>query len=208
MRKKNTGMSSRDESRTSSTLLGRLAVSPPDEAAWNEFVDRYGPRVLKWCRAHGLQDADAVDVCQSVLTVLSVRLRRFEYDRSRSFRAYLRTVVTRTLHEAKSARVRHAAPGGDEAHTLLTSVEAREDLLRRLEEEFDMELLELAAHAVRQRVVPKTWQAYDLTAREGRPSLEVAALLGMRVGAVYQAKSSVMQMLQEEVRRLEGAQVH
>jgi RNA polymerase sigma-70 factor (ECF subfamily) len=197
-------MASRDESKTSSTLIGRLAVFPPDEDAWNQFVNRYGPRVLKWCRAHGLQDADAVDVSQSVLTVLSVRLRRFEYDRARSFRAYLHVVVRRAVQETLSSRAPRAAGGDSEAFGVLASVAAREDLFRRLEEEFDIELLETAARTVRQRVAPKSWEAYDLTAREGRPSLEVAALLGMRVGAVYQAKSSIMRMLQEEVRRLEG----
>jgi RNA polymerase sigma-70 factor (ECF subfamily) len=194
----------RDESKTSSTLLGRLAVFPPDEAAWTEFVDRYGPRILLWCRAYRLQDADAFDVSQSVLATLSVRLREFDYDPSRSFRAYLRIVVNRALREAMAVLARRAARGDSEAHRLLESVEAREDLLRRIEEEFDIELLETATRLVRDRVAPQTWQAYHLTACEGRPSLEVASHLGMKVGTVYQAKSSVMRMLQEEIHRLEG----
>jgi RNA polymerase sigma factor (sigma-70 family) len=192
-----------DDSRTSSTLLGRLAVYPPDQAAWHAFVDRYGPRILKWCCAYGLQDADAVDVTQQVLAKLSVRLRRFEYDPARKFRGFLRKVVGDAINDALSTRGRSAVTGGDEIDKLLSQLEAREDLVRRLEEEFDIELLEAASRVVRSRVAPKTWEAYSLTAREGRPSPEAAAILGMTVGAVYQAKSSVMRMLQEEVRRLE-----
>jgi DNA-directed RNA polymerase specialized sigma24 family protein len=82
----------RDDS-TSSTLLGQLAVSPPDEAAWSQFVDRYGPRIFQWCRAWELQEADILDVSQAVLTKLSVRLRHFDYDPSRSFRGWLRALV-------------------------------------------------------------------------------------------------------------------
>jgi WD40 repeat protein len=55
------------EARTSPTLLGRLRRSPADQAAWAEFVDRYGPRIYAWCRHWGLQEADAQDVAQAVL---------------------------------------------------------------------------------------------------------------------------------------------
>jgi RNA polymerase sigma-70 factor (ECF subfamily) len=199
-------MPARDDSRTSTTLLCRVAVYPPDQAAWNEFVDRYGPRILKWCCAHGLQDADAVDVTQSVLATLSVRLRRFEYDPARSFRGFLRKVVQDALHDAWSARSGRALAGDSGTSDLLSRLEARDDLVRRLEEEFDIELLEAASQNVRQRVAPKTWEAFCLTAREGRPSPEAAALLGMKVGAIYQAKSSVIRMLQDEIRRLEEGQ--
>jgi RNA polymerase sigma factor (sigma-70 family) len=200
-------MPARDDS-TSSLLLGRLALSPPDQAAWSEFVERYGPRIFHWCRAWGLQEADILDISQAVLTKLSVQLRHFEYDRSRSFRGWLRSLVRGSVQDALAARGRVFGTGTTDFLERLASVEARDDLVRRLEEEFDLELLEAAIRIVRQRVAPKTWDAYSLTAREGRPATEVAATLGMRVGTVYQAKSSVMQMLQEEVRKLEaGCQV-
>ena len=86
----------------------------------------------------------------------------------------------------------------------LATVEARDDFVQRLDEEFDLELLELATAIVRGRVTARSWDAYQLTALEGRAASEAAASLGMRVGAVYQAKSTVMQMLQDEVRRLGG----
>jgi hypothetical protein len=43
-----------DDAKTSPTLFGRLAVSPPDQAAWNAFVERYGPRILLWRKAWAL----------------------------------------------------------------------------------------------------------------------------------------------------------
>lgn len=75
--------------------------------------------------------------------------------------------------------------------------------MRRLEEEFDLELLDIAVKTVRERVAPRTWEAYHLTAHEGCPVPEVAVRLQMNVAMVYKAKSSVIQLLQEEVRKLE-----
>ena len=93
-----------DDSNTSRTLLGRLAVSPPDEKAWEEFVDRYGPRIIHWCRAWKLQDADVLDVSQAVLTKLSVRLRSLSTTPTGSFRHWLRTLVERTVVDLVGAR--------------------------------------------------------------------------------------------------------
>ncbi len=196
-------MPARDDS-TSSTLLRRLALSPPDEAAWGEFVERYGPRIFQWCRGWGLQEADILDVSQAVLVRLSIRLRRFEYDRSRSFRAWLRSVVRNAVQDGLTGRGPAVGAGTTDMIERLASVEARDDLARRLEQEFDLELLEVAIAIVRARVAPKSWEAYELTTREGLSPAEVARRLGMRVGTVYQARSRVTQMLQEEVRRLEG----
>jgi len=197
-------MAAHDDSNTSLTLLARLACSPPDQAAWCEFVDRYGPRILQWCRAWRLQEADILDVSQAVLTKLLVQLGRFEYDPAGSFRNWLRTLVERATLDLLSARGRILGGRTEETVQILSNLEARDDLVRRLEEEFDLELLEAAAQVIRDRVAPKTWEAYNLTARQGCPAPEVAARLGMRVGSVYQAKSSVTHMLQEEVRKLEA----
>ena len=132
-----------DDTRTSRTLLGRLAASPPDDQAWQEFVERYGPRIIQWCREWKLQDADVLDVSQAVLTKLLVRLKRFEYDAAGSFRGWLHTLVERTAADVMAAQSRR--PSGSQVDFgLLESVEARADLARRLEQEFDLELLESA----------------------------------------------------------------
>jgi RNA polymerase sigma-70 factor (ECF subfamily) len=166
-------------------------------------VDRYGPRIVKWCRAWWLQEADVLDVSQAVLTRLAVRLRQFDYDPARSFRGWLRKLVRDALKDALTARVRGTG-GGSASQERLASLEAREDLIRRLEEEFDLELLEAATRIVRRRVTPQTWEAYQLTTSGGLSGAEAAARLGMTVAAVFMAKSSVKGMLQEQIRTLEA----
>jgi RNA polymerase sigma factor (sigma-70 family) len=189
---------------TSATLLGRLGRDPADAAAWAEFVRRYGPRVYQWCLGWRLQDADAQDVTQNVLLEVARRMRTFAYDPTRSFRGWLRAVAHGAWCDWLEGRRKAGAGSGDTGVLeLLGSVEARDDLGRRLEEQYDGELLEQAAARVRLRVRPHTWEAFRLLAYDGLPGAEVAARLDMKVGAVFVARSKVQRMLREELARLE-----
>jgi len=193
-------------STTSLTLLGRLRSNPGDQEAWNAFVDRYGVKVYSWCRRWSLQDADARDVTQNVMLELARQLRAFEYRTGGSFRAWLKTVAYRAWCDFLSARKRTPPVGGaDGVLEQLQALEAGDDLLRRLEEECEREMFEAAMVRIRPRVQPHTWQAFVLTAIEGKPGAEVAAQLNMKVGTVWVARSKVQKMLQLEVQRLEQA---
>jgi RNA polymerase sigma-70 factor (ECF subfamily) len=188
---------------TSSALLGRLRQEPTDEAAWAEFVRRYGPQIYRWCRHWRLQEADAEDVTQAVLVRLSARMRTFTYDPTRSFRAYLLTLARYAWCDyLEAGKQPGAGVGGSDVLGLLETVEAGDDLVRRLDEQFDQELVSEAQARVQQRVEPHTWEAFRLTALEGQSGAEAAARLGLKVATVYKAKSKVQQMLQEEISQL------
>jgi RNA polymerase sigma-70 factor (ECF subfamily) len=197
-------MAHQDDLQTSTTLLGRLALFPFDQAAWEEFVGRYGPAVLGWCRRWGAQEADALDVSQLVLTKLAMQMRHFTYDPSRRFRSWLRTVVLNAWRDSLDARRPDAASGGKVMNSLLHDLQARDDLFRRLEAQYDVELLEEATRRVRHRVHPRTWSAYELTTLEHCSGAEVGARLGLSIAAVFTAKASVLRMLREEARSLGG----
>jgi RNA polymerase sigma-70 factor (ECF subfamily) len=193
------------DSRTSPTLLGRLRDTPTDQAAWGEFVDRYSRKVYSWCRQRGLQRADAEDVTQNVLVDLARQMRTFEYRPSGSFRAWLRLVTHRAWCDLLESRRAATAGSGDTGVLrVLESVEARDDLLRQLAEEYDRELLEEAMKRVQPRVEPQTWEAFRLTALERLSGAEAASRLGVAVTAVFKAKSRVQKMLQEELHQLEA----
>ena len=190
---------------TSETLLNRVR-SPLDQAAWNEFVERYGRRIYGWCRQWGLQEADAQDVTQDVLLRLARKMRSFAYDPSRSFRGWLRKLTHHAWSDFLQDRKRPGAGSGDgEVTRALEQVEASDDLTRWLDEEFSRALFEEAAARVRLRVHHHTWEAFRLTALEGKSGAEVAALLGMQVATVFVARSKVQKMLQDEARRLDSA---
>jgi RNA polymerase sigma-70 factor (ECF subfamily) len=198
-------MNSSLESHTSPTLLGRLRQEPADQAAWEQFVERYGRQVYGWCRQALLQDADAEDVTQMVLVRLAQRMRAFVYDPSRSFRGWLRTLTRHAWSDFVSARQRGGRGRGDsDTFVSLHTLPARDDLVARLEEQFDREVLEEAQAQVRLRIDPETWEAFCLLAVEGLTGAEAAARLGKTVAGVFKAKTRVQAMLRDEVARLEG----
>jgi RNA polymerase sigma-70 factor (ECF subfamily) len=126
------------------------------------------------------------------------------YDPAQRFRAWLKTLTHHAWSDFLAAWHPAVKGSGDSnVKQMLDTVEARDELTRRLEETFDQELLEVAAARVRARVEERTWEAYRLTALEGLSGAEAAARLGMQVGTVYKAKSKVHAMLQETLGQMQ-----
>jgi RNA polymerase sigma factor (sigma-70 family) len=189
---------------TSLTLLERLQKNPDDPQAWKLFVERYQPRIRGWCLTWGLQDSDADDVAQEVLVKLFAALRKFQYDPSRSFHAWLKTVTQHAWSDFVAARRRHPGQTASPIDTLSDSAEAQSDLERQIEGAFDHELLELAMHRIKGRTKPANWEAFHLTAIEGLSGALAAQKLGIPVGQVFVAKHRVQKALQDEVRTLKN----
>ena len=190
--------------RTHASLLGRLRAQPTDQAAWKEFVVRYGPRIYDWCVKWRLQPSDAQDVTQNVLLRLSERMNTFTYDPSLSFRAWLKTLTNHALSNFVGSHKNGVLGGGDSAmFDRLAELEAREDLAQTLEAEFDHELLAEALARVQLRVAAQKWAAFRLTALEGKSGAEAAQELGMKIATVYTAKGKVQKLVQDEIRKLE-----
>ena len=162
------------DSQTSATLLARLRQVPADQAAWARFADRTAARSTAGAAGGTSRRRDAEDVTQNVLLKLAEKMRTFEYDPSRSFRAWLKTVTRHAWIDYWSARKAAAAAGGSQVLELLQTVEAREDLVQRLDEEFDRELLDEAMARVRLRVTPRTWEAFERTAVRGESGADAA----------------------------------
>jgi RNA polymerase sigma factor (sigma-70 family) len=189
---------------TSLTLLERLQKNPDDPQAWTLFVERYQPRIRRWCLTWGLQDSDADDVAQDVLVKLFAALRKFQYDPSRSFRSWLKTVTQHAWSDFVAARSRHPAQTSGRIDTIADSAEAQSDLNKQLEDAFNREILEVAMRRIKGRAKPPNWEAFHLTAIEGFSGAEAAQKLGMPVGHVFVAKHRIQKLLQDEVRILKN----
>jgi RNA polymerase sigma factor (sigma-70 family) len=190
---------------TGSVLL-MLLGNPTDSGCWNAFVDRYAPKIYGWCRQRGLQEADAEDVTQEVLTQLVQKLRTFSYDQKKgTFRGWLKTL---THHAWCDYLKKGRRAGGNEMNpevlAVLERLEAPEDLLTALAEVFDLELLAEAQARVQLQVSPRDWKIFQALAIEGKSGPAVARELGMRVTAILMARSRVQKKLRQEIRRLEG----
>src|SRR5213593_892354 len=86
--------------KTPASLLERLR-QPNDQKAWAEFVDLYTPLFYYWALRLGLQEPDAADLIQEVFLVLYQKLPEFTYQRHKSFRAWLRTVLLNKWRDHK-----------------------------------------------------------------------------------------------------------
>ena len=192
----------RSETKTSLTLMHRLRIAPDDVDAWTEFLGIYGPRIDAWCRRRGLQEADVQDVTQNILIKLAKQFGRFEYDPSRSFRGWLRTVTESAISDFVTKK-----KTGDHLHDvqeLLLSVEAREDLLVYLSEAFDLEILAEARSRVCQQVEARHWKVFTMTADDQLSAAEVSKATGDSVANVFKIKSRVQAMIKTEIQELEA----
>ncbi len=178
---------------TSVSLLERLARSA-DQAAWDRFAELYTPLLFHWARQAGLQESDAADLVQDVFVLLLRKLPEFRYDRQRSFRSWLRAVTLNKWRERRR-----------QSHTPLVSLVEGDDVLEEdpaeqyWEVEYHRHLAGRALALMQAEFQPATWQAAWQTAVEGRSAADVAAELGLTVGAVYAAKCRVLARLRQEL---------
>ena len=192
-------MSTKPEKDTPLTLLERVQKFPADLEAWDEFVRRYHPMIHAWCLKWGLQACDADDVAQDVLVKLLAAMRSFRYDPSRSFHAWLKTVTHHTLSQFSAGRLREPGQIGPDI-PIAELVDARDDLERRLESLFDLDLIAIAMRRVEKRVKPVTWDAFRLTALDGLTGQDAARRLRIPVAHVFVARNRVQKLLHEEIR--------
>jgi RNA polymerase sigma-70 factor (ECF subfamily) len=181
---------------TRASLLVRLR-DPGDQSAWTEFVDVYTPLIYAYARRQGLQDADAVDIAQEVISAVASAVGRLEYDPLRgTFRNWLFTVVQRKLSNWRRAQKNRPRASGDETtHRLLEQCPAPETRAAEWETEWERRLFHWACEQVRQEVSESTWQAFWRTAIGGQPGKQVAEELRLSVAAVYLARSRVVARL-------------
>jgi RNA polymerase sigma factor (sigma-70 family) len=189
---------------TRASLLVRLRDGQ-DDKAWCQFVGIYGPLVYQYGRRHGLQDADAADLAQEVLQVVSKSAGKFSYDPARgTFRGWLFTVARNKWHQL-AARIGKQPRGSGDPATVdqLNELPDRggddDDDEREWTRAYEQRLLDWAMEQVRGEFRESTWQAFWRTAVERASPKNVASDLGLSVGAVYMARARVLARLREQV---------
>ena len=184
--------------KTSASLLERLRDSF-DADAWARFVALYTPMIYSWARRVGLKDQDAADLVQEVFVTLLQVLPTFRYDRQQSFRRWLRTL---TLNKWRNARKKWdiqvlRGQSGDP-----NDLAVADQLEQIWETEYQQHLVKRALAIMRADFQERTWRACWEMVAANRPAAEVAAELGLTVGAVYAAKVRVLDRLRHELRGL------
>jgi RNA polymerase sigma-70 factor (ECF subfamily) len=187
--------------RTPVSLLERLRTRP-DQAAWDQFVQLYGPLIHRWLCEFRLQHHDACDLGQDVLVTLAREMPNFRYDPGRgSFRGWLRNVVTNRLLGYWRERDRQRVVFGDgEFQKRLAELEdSASGTFRRWDEEHDSYVVNRVLALLRTDFEPATWQAFWRVVMEGEKPASVSAALGISVNAVHLAKARVLRRLKQEI---------
>ena len=198
-------MKRKDGPPTSSVLLKRVA-NWADGSAWFVFFETYDPLIQLWCQGYNLDDATYEDLCQQIWIELATRMRTYRYDPGKTFRGWLRQFCRSRaidlLRKRGTEPVRFLADQAIEAW--LPAVDAfggdeddepdsrRSLLLGRAEQ---------AQAAVKERVDPRTWQAFWQIAVDGCSVRDTADEMRMSYASAFAAHQRVARMLRAEGKR-------
>lgn len=187
---------------TRASLLLRLR-DHADGAAWSDFVSIYEPVIYRLARSRGLQDADAREVTQDVLLAVAGAIERFDTQQGTRFGSWL----ARVTRNASIDLIRKRREQGTGRTDVIRSMEQQPEHADDPSALFDLErrrqLFRWAARQVRGQVHEASWQAFWLTAVEGRTAAAVAEQLQMTEGAVYVARCRVLARLRELIAKLD-----
>jgi RNA polymerase sigma-70 factor (ECF subfamily) len=189
------------EPETSGTLLNRLHAWQ-DHTAWQRFFAAYNPLLTRWARTSLRNPADVQDLTQLLWCELARRLRSFEYDSTRSFRGWLRTLYRSRLSDFQKSESRRRSREASVARPLSEGSETAADNPAELSEQSVAQARQLQhmhriQQQVRQKVTPKTWAVFEQIALHGMEIGEVARQHRMRYAAAFAAFSRVQRMLRQ-----------
>lgn len=171
-----------------------------DHEAWRQFVELYAPLVYQYGRRRGLQDADAGDLAQIVFQEVAGAIRKLDYDPQRgTFRGWLLVVVRNQLCKLVDRQWRGGKSVDTDDGTPLHEWPDRQSDEQLWEHEYEQRLFRWAVAQIRGDFEESTWQAFWRTAVEGQSGKQIAAELEMSVGAVYMAKSRVLDRIKTTI---------
>lgn len=176
-----------------------------DAQAWQQFFRRYAPMLMAFAKSVGLSDADADDAVQETLVAVHGAFRELEqpFDRTRGkFKAWLRGVGLHKIRDVQRGRGRRERVAQEYAAEAAPADDMPE-YERAFELEWERNQLAICLERVAQEVEPSTFQAFELYAVENKRPVQVAELLGLKVNAVYIAKSRVIRRMREMLAQME-----
>ncbi len=185
---------------TSESLLFRLRDQvTPDDDAWRQFVHIYTPLIFFWARKTGLAQSDASDLVQDVLTLVFQKLPDFQYDSSRSFRGWLRTVTLnkyREIYRRKSSRLTTASDSMLENLAPVAVAESTWDI------DYARLLVAQTMELMKSDFAEGTWDALKLVMNDGRTVDDAAEQTGVSAWTIYSARARLMKRLRGELNGL------
>ena len=190
------------------TLLWRIR-NLDDATSWAEFAQRYNSFMIARAMARGMDPSTVHDAIQLVLLDVARSIQTFEHSgKTNAFRNWLGNLVGWRSRDLLRAQRRffstHLLLPTDLADTLLLEGSDLTDADEAaVTAEVRRELLTKALRRVRDRMEAKTYRAFELVALKGKAPRDAAQETGMTRSSVYVAKSRAIDLLREEISRLQ-----
>jgi RNA polymerase sigma factor (sigma-70 family) len=189
---------------TRQSLLQRLKRWD-DQESWRDFFNQYWRLLYFTAIKAGLNDAEAQDVVQDTIILVSKKMEGFRYDPAvDSFKGWLLYLTRKrvAMEYRRRARGRDQTPA--DVDELNTEIEALPDpagpgVEKVGEEELHKFMWDAAIARVKEQVALKQFQMFDLYVVKERPAKEVAQALGVAVAQVYLAKHRVSALVKHEL---------
>jgi len=182
-----------------------LRAQAGDEGAWQALTALYRPLLCGWLRAQAVPAGEVDDLVQDILLSVVQNLSNFRHSGRRgAFRSWLRAIAHSRACDFWRARGRQVLASGDSgvAETLRQLEDPDSALNRQWDEEHDHYVLRCLLDVLALEFETSTVQAFRRVALEGASSEQAAQELGLSVGAVYIAKSRVLNRLRQHAEGL------
>ena len=184
---------------THKSLLAKIHNG--DEVAWGEFYRRYAPIIRYVGSLYRFNDAECDDLVQNVMLKFFDAEKKFVWDDRRArFRTWFAAVI-------RSQAVEYIRANSRARRELPVVYDECDPFADEFLAEWRKVMLDEALDALRLRVDPLTYQAFELYSLQHRDAAEVAEALGVDRGRLYVAKSRCMKMLKSivaEYERIDG----
>lgn len=193
---------------TRQSLLCRLK-NWDDREGWKEFFDAYWRLIYSVAVKAGLTASEAEEVVQETVASIAKQMPTFQYDKTRSFKAWLLQITRWRIADQFRKRspwesTRPLASDDSSRTSTVNRIPAPEtDLESFWNDEWQKNLVDAAMQRVKACVTPRQYQMFDLYAVKGWPVTEVARTLNVSAARVYLAKHRVSRLVREELRRME-----
>lgn len=195
---------------TRASLIQRLK-NWQDQSSWQDFFDTYWKLIYGTAIKSGLTATEAEEVVQETMISVARHMPSFQYDPVLgSFKTWLlnmtRWRITDQLRKRGPAIAGHST--ADDTTTGTHPVEKvvdpmSLDLDAVWNAEWEKNLLDVAMAKIKRRLDPQKYQIFDLYVNKEWPPEKVAAMFGISVDQVYLAKHRTMELIKDEVKKLE-----
>ena len=186
------------------TLLAKLKKSNNTQA-WLEFEALYSGFILSLIRRMGINQHDAEDISQTVLTKVWQKIEDFEYSKNRGkFHNWLAAMTRNTVRDFFRIK-KNFITGRDAVEYQEEYLNIEEHVLPDIEnlarEEWVLHITNLAWNNIKNDLYETKRAVFKLISQE-MPNREIAQQLGISEASVRVYKAEVFEKMRVEITRL------